>query len=201
MTDLTKDVEWTPAAPARRRLTDSRRGRLMFQTVLPVVVGVAGAVAIGAKAGIPSALMMCAGIYLVAAATGVPVAAWWSLAGAVPLVGLGAVFDNEWLSLLALGVVQAVLLVIGGVRGRWRQRDNLLQVVAAVVFAALAIASAAGTPVVAAVILIVGLLAHGVWDVVHHRAGIVVARSYSAFCAGLDAALALVVLIALVTHN
>lgn len=173
-------------------------GHRTLQTVLPLAAGVVAAVVVGAEGGIPSALMVCAAIYLVAAAAGRPAAAWWGLAGAIPLVGLGAVLGEEWVSLVALGVAQLVVFVAGLVRGRWHERQNLLQVVAAAVFAALAIAAAAGTPVVAATIVIAGLLAHGVWDVVHHRADAVVARSYSAFCAGLDFALAVAVTTALV---
>jgi hypothetical protein len=196
MTDFST-AERAPDTPAR--LVGSVRVRLVLHTVLPLAVGIAAAVVIGAEGGIPSALMVCAANYLLAAAIARPAAAWWGMAGALPLVGLGVVFDNEWLSLLALGVAQVVVFFAGLVRARWHERHNLLQVVAAAVFGVLSIAAAAGTPVVAAVTVIVGLLAHGIWDLIHHRTGTVVAPSYSAFCAGLDAALAVAVTIALVT--
>jgi hypothetical protein len=176
------------------------RGRLMVHTVLPVAVGIAAAAVIGADGAIPSALMVCAANYLFAAMTGHPAAAWWALVGTLPLIALGAVLDHEWVSLLALGLAQVVVFVIGAVRGRWHHRHNVLQLVAAVGFGVLAVAAAAGAPIAASVIVIVGLLAHGVWDVVHHHRDIVVSRSYSAFCAGLDAALAVALGIALVTN-
>ena len=194
MTDLTATID-QHQAPARVPRSPSR----VLHTVLPIVAGVVAAVVIGAEGGIPSALMVCAANYLFAAAVGRPAAAWWGFAGAIPLIALGAVFDNEWLSLLALGIAQVVIFVVGFVRGRWNERHNVPQVLAAAGFAVLALAAAAGTPTVAAVIVIAGLIAHGVWDVIHHRAGTVVARSYSAFCAGLDAALAVAVAVALAT--
>jgi hypothetical protein len=191
-TNRTLDTSTTPPRP-------SSPAQLMLHTVLPVAVGILAAVVIGAEGGTPSALMVCAAIYLFAAAVGRPASAWWAFAGAMPFIALGVVFDNEWLSLLALGTVQVFIVVIGWIRGRLRERHTLPQTLAAGSFAVLAIAAAAGAPTVAAFITIAGLIAHGAWDVVHHRTGAVVARSYSAFCAGLDVALAAAVAVALAT--
>jgi len=218
-------VATTVQPPARRR-----RG-LLVHTILPVTIGGLAAIAIGAEGGTASAVMMCAAIYLAAAVIGRPNAAWWSFAAALPLIGLGAVLDNEWVTLLALGLAQAVLFVVGLRRGTWTQRHNRLQIWAAVGFGALALAVAAGsgavigatggdvvigaasagggftvlTPavviagftVLAPALVITGLVGHALWDLIHHHRDVVVSRSYSAFCAGLDAALAVVVIISI----
>jgi len=187
--------------PARRR-----RG-LLVHTILPVTIGGLAAIAIGAEGGTASAVMMCAAIYLAAAVIGRPNAAWWSFAAALPLIGLGAVLDNEWVTLLALGLAQAVLFVVGLRRGTWTQRHNRLQIWAAVGFGALAVAAGsgvigaatagAGFTVLAPALVITGLVGHALWDLIHHHRDVVVSRSYSAFCAGLDAALAVVVIISI----
>src|SRR5690349_2398363 len=93
--------------------------QLVLHSAVPVAAGIAAAALIGADGGIPSALMMCAMIYLFSAAVGRPAAAWWGFAGGLPLIGVGAVFDNEWLSIAALGAAQLVILAFGRLRGRW----------------------------------------------------------------------------------
>jgi hypothetical protein len=201
MTDFpTRATTDGPAGAGAHPHTAPSRTPLMVHTVLPVAAGIVVAVVVGPEGAIPSALMVCAANYLFAAMVGRPTAVWWGLAVTLPLIGLGAALDDEWVAVLALGLAQLVVFVVGAVRGRWSRRRNLLQVVAAVAFGALAAVAAASTPIVASVLVVVGLLAHGVWDVVHHRRDIVVSRSYAALCAGLDAALAAVVVIALVMN-
>ncbi|WP_405064383.1 hypothetical protein OG474_22765 [Kribbella sp. NBC_01505] len=170
---------------------------VLLHSAVPAVIGIVAAVIIGADGGIPSALMMCAAIYLVAAAVGHPAAAWWGFAGTLPLIALGDLLGNEWVSLGALGIAQLIILMAGQRRRAWNHRHNQLQVVAAAGFAVLAIAAATGAPTAAALIVIVGLLAHAAWDLAYHHAGTVVTRSYAAFCAGFDLALAIAVAVAL----
>ena len=50
-------------------------------------------------------------------------------------------------------------------------------------------------PVLAGILIAVGLAAHAVWDIVHHRRNAVVSRSYAEFCAVLDLTLAVVVIL------
>ncbi|MET7283701.1 hypothetical protein ABZS29_36065 [Kribbella sp. NPDC005582] len=181
--------------------THRRRG-LLVHTILPVTIGGLAAVAIGAEGGTASAVMMCAAIYLAAAVIGRPNAAWWSFAAGLPLIGLGAVLDNEWVTLVVLGLAQAVLFVVGLRRGSWTQRHNRRQLGAAVGFGTLAVVIGAATAgggftVIASALVIAGLVGHALWDSIHHHRDVVVSRSYSAFCAGLDAALAVVVIISI----
>jgi hypothetical protein len=155
----------------------------------PTVLGVVAATgqAFGARTGF-------AVIYLLAAVTARPWAAWIGFAASLPLVGLAVVLRTEWPSLVAIGVAGAVLAVIGFVRGTWRDRVNRYSLIAAPVFGAVAVLAAL-VPSVAVPVVVAGLVAHAAWDVVHHRRGWVVAPQYAEFCAALDLVLAVLVVV------
>jgi hypothetical protein len=162
----------------------------------PTLLGVAAATgqAFGARTGFAAIVMVCAVIYLLAAVTARPWAAWIGFAASLPLVGLAVVLRTEWPSLVAIGVAGIVLVVVGFVRGTWRDRVNRYQLIAAPVFGALAVVAAL-VPVVAVPLIVVGLVAHAAWDVVHHRRRWVVAPQYAEFCAALDLVLAVLVVV------
>jgi hypothetical protein len=162
----------------------------------PTLLGVVAATgqAFGARTGFAAIVMVCAVIYLFAAVTARPWAAWIGFGASLPLVGLAVVLRTEWPSLVAIGLAGVVLAVVGFVRGTWRDRVNRYSLIAAPVFGGLAVLAAL-LPVLAVPVVVAGLLAHAAWDVVHHRRGWVVAPQYAEFCAALDLVLAVLVVV------
>lgn len=151
---------------------------------------------IGTAGAIPSVVMTCAAIYLTTAVVGRPWSVWLVLLGFAPLTLIGRAFNDTSMALLLVGSAQVIVVVVGIARRQWGRPHNLAQLVAAAIFAAVAVLAASEAPVVGTIALAVGLIGHGLWDVAHHRSNIVVTRGYSAFCAGLDFALVTAVLIA-----
>lgn len=143
-------------------------------------------------------VMVCALIYLLAAVVAKRGAAWVGFAASLPLVGIAAIPGGAWVSVAVLGAAGIALVVIGAVRGTWSSPINRAQLVAAVGFSAIAIAALLTPPIVGGILVAVGLAAHGVWDIVHHRRNVVVTRPYAEFCAVLDLVLAAVVVVRLV---
>jgi hypothetical protein len=87
----------------------------------------------------------------------------------------------------ALLVASVAFVVIGTVR---RAPGFGIQVIAAVLFAAVAvIAIEAGSLVLGGVLVGVGLLAHAAWDAYHHRVDRVVPRSFAEWCLVVDVVL------------
>jgi hypothetical protein len=101
----------------------------------------------------------------------------------------------EWLSLLINGGLAVALVMVGGGRGTWRVPINQWQIVAAAVFGGVAVTALVAAPLTAAMLVVGGLVAHAVWDVVHHVRGAVVSRPYAEFCAAFDLVLAAIVLL------
>jgi hypothetical protein len=163
----------------------------------PALIGIAFALAVGlvVGGGFPAIVLVCAVIYLLAAVTGRPGMAWLGFLVTGPAVAIGPIFDMEWLSLSIIGAFGLVLVVIGLFRGTWKTAVNRLQLVGVVAFGAVAVAAYLVQPVLAGILIAVGLVAHAVWDIVHHRRNIVVSRSYAEFCAVLDLVLAVVVVL------
>lgn len=165
----------------------------------PTALGVAAGIGVGLAGGLAPVILVCAAIYVLAAVTGRPNAAWIGFAASLPLVGVGIALRSELLSLALIGAATLVLIVVGVVRGAWAAPLNRLQLAGVVVFALLAVAVALlGSPVTAGIVAATGLLLHGAWDIWHHVRRAVVARPYAEFCAALDIVLAIVVLAALV---
>ena len=164
----------------------------------PSALGIAAGVAIGIGGGLATVIMVCAAIYVLAAVTGRPNAAWIGFVASFPFVGVGIVFDQPLLSLTALGVACVVLIAIGFARGTWASSANRWQLLGIVAFSAIAVTAALlGAPLAAGIVVMAGLLLHGAWDVWHHVRNAVVARSYAEFCAVLDVVLAVVVAVSL----
>ena len=168
--------------------------------VAAVSVGIGSGLLHGVGGGLAAIVMVCAAIYLLAAVTGRPNAAWIGFAASLPLVGIGLVLHDPLISLGLIGLASVVLIVVGAARGTWRSARNRRQLYAIVAFAALALAAALlwRQVVLAGVIVIVGLLLHAAWDVWHHVRKETVARPYAEFCAVLDVALAIVAAVLLV---
>ena len=163
----------------------------------PTLIGLAFALAVGlgVGGGFAAIVLVCAVIYLLAAVTARPGMAWLGFLVTGPAVAIGPILDAEWLSLSIIGAFGLVLVVIGLVRGTWKTAINALQLVGVVGFGAIALIAYLVQPVLAGILIAVGLAAHAVWDIVHHRRNVVVSRSYAEFCAVLDLTLAVVVIL------
>jgi hypothetical protein len=174
------------------------RPRNILRTAIPAAAGVAAAFVVAAQSGVAPVVMLCPAIYLFAAAIGRRWGSWVGFALSFVVLTPGIVLGRQWVSLVALGVIQVGLVIVGLTRRAWQVPVNRLQLLGAVAFSGIAIAAAAGAAPWAGLIAIVGLFGHGAWDLWHHRADAVVVRSYAAFCAALDIVLAVVVVVALI---
>lgn len=183
---MTATGETTPARPIA--------GIAWWPSALGLVAGIATAL----SGNLPSIVMVCATIYVLAAVTGRPHSAWIGFAASFPLIGLGVVLHNPWVSLASIGVATAVLIAVGLARGTWKTRPYRRQLIGMAVFAVIAVAAAAAAPLAAGIVLIIGLLGHAAWDVWHHLRRAVVARPYAEFCAVLDFVLAVVIAVTLI---
>lgn len=159
-----------------------------------IATGLGAGLLHGVGGGLAAIVMVCAAIYLLAAVTGRPNSAWIGFAASLPLVGIGLVLHDPLISLGLIGVGSVVLVVVGAVKRTWRSARSRRQLYPIVAFTALALSAALlwRQVVLAAVIVIVGLLLHAAWDVWHHTRNETVARPYAEFCAVLDVVLAVV---------
>lgn len=165
----------------------------------PTALGLVFALAqgFGVGGGFASIVIVCAVIYLFSAVTQRPGFAWLGFAASIPLVGLAFVLRNEWPSLIAIAGLGLVLVVAGLVRGTWRFPSYRRQLAGAAVFGAIAFTSVVVPPPVTGILIAIGLIGHGIWDLVHHARNEVVSRRYAEFCAALDFALAIIVTVLL----
>lgn len=165
----------------------------------PAALGVlAGAVAalVIALVGDPADLfgpvvVLMAGIYLLPYADGRPWTAWPALAGLSTVVAVLHVLDRRDVLPVDAGVATAgvVALLWLGTIARRRYTDGgmfWLQTAGTAVFGAVTLLCVALEPRWAAFLAGAGFLAHGAWDVYHHRVNRVVHRTYAEFCAVVD---------------
>jgi hypothetical protein len=135
-------------------------------------------------------------VYLAAAATGKPGAAWWMFFACVPVI---AAAETGWVDLDATWVLLAIAGLIFGyglLRGAARTSEGFpLQTIAMVAFGAVAALTLYMDEVAGAYLVAAGLFAHAGWDLYHHRANKVVARSMAEFCFVLDSALAAAIIV------
>ena len=135
-------------------------------------------------------------VYLAAAALQKPSTAWPAFFVSVVIITAAKMgwtsFDATWI----LVAIAALLVGYGLVTGRVRPIGGLpLQAVAMLAFGAVAATALYVNEIVGACLVATGLLAHAAWDVYHHRANKVVARSLAEFCFVLDLMLALAIVI------
>ncbi len=161
------------------------RWRQAWPAALGVVV--AAGTAYGLTDGRDAAPVVAASglVYLAAAGTGRPRAAWITFGIAFILItldkfaGLDAV---PWL--LALAVVS---LGIGLVRRRARPWWALpLQTAAMLLLGGVSLLALRADATAGALLVAAALFAHAAWDIYHHHVGRVVDRSMAQFCAVLD---------------
>lgn len=102
------------------------------------------------------------------------------------LVPLSQRLDPELLRPLVLWAAIAAVL-LGVVFAIIRSGGEMaLQTVAMLPFGAIAAIALYIDPTVGAYLVAVGLIAHGIWDIIHHRRDLVVLRSFAEFCTVLD---------------
>jgi len=197
--NLTLMYEIVEPAMTASTVRAPRRARAILRSIVPAIAGMAAALAIGSQPGVAPVIMVCAAIYLFAATIERRWGAWLGFALSFAVLAPGFVLRDPWIPIVALGVIQLGLVVVGLLRGTWRAPSARLQLYGAVAFGALAVVAAAELAPWAGIAAIAGLLGHGGWDLWHHRADAVVTRSYALFCAALDIALAAVVAVAAIT--
>lgn len=125
-------------------------------------------------------------IYLVVATLERRRATWPLLAG-----GFAVIFLLRALDLISPGVVfwavALVVLVWNAIGGRLRRDGTVrLQAVGMLVFGGLGLAGLVVDPEVGRYLVAAGWFLHGVWDVVHLKLNLVVARSFAEWCAVVD---------------
>jgi hypothetical protein len=134
-------------------------------------------------------------VYLAAAAMRKRGAAWWMFFASVIVITAAKIgwidVDATWILLLCAGL----LFAYGVLRGAVDQPGGLpLQTAAMVAFGAAAALALYVNDVSGAYIVAAGLFAHAGWDLYHHWADKVVARSMAEFCFVLDTLLALAII-------
>lgn len=116
------------------------------------------------------------------------------------LVALVMTLDNwvnpsvptPWLMM----ILPVAYFVIGGVRGTLRGRGVVaLQVAGLLGYLALVLVAISVNDDIARYLVAAGWLAHGAWDIAHHRANKVVPRGYAEWCAVVDIIIGLTILL------
>lgn len=132
--------------------------------------------------------------YLVATALNLPWAPWVVLVLSIPAqVAMMALSIEPAVGLL---VVALIFLILGFARSRVQAPWGMpLQTVGLLAFGGLGLATLFVAPALGGYLVAVGLIGHGIWDIVHYWANRVVARSYAEMCAVYDILLGTAILI------
>lgn len=119
----------------------------------------------------------------------------WPLTGLVVVVQLAGDALTGSGTIILVGATAAVVLG-GATLGRWRPPPAAMrwQPWGAVVFLAAVISALLLDVTAAKVVVAIGLLLHGAWDILHWRRDVVVSRSLAEWCAALDISLGIGVL-------
>lgn len=186
-----------------RRASTWSRSRPVLTAAWPVVLGLAGGALVwGMDVASAAQLMPVLPLLYVATFSLRRRGATW------PLWGLSFVYVVllQLQSVVGLGVGLAVAAVafaawglVRAVRGELEWKELALQYAALVTWLTLAFAGAStagSAPGVARVVVAVGWIGHGVWDLWHLRRDAVVSRSFAVWCAVFDAILGVSVLVA-----
>ncbi|WP_433528836.1 hypothetical protein ACQPYA_21180 [Micromonospora sp. CA-263727] len=166
--------------------TADRKLLRRWPAALGVLVAVGTLLGISHGGQVASVVAASGFVYLAAAATGRPGAAWPAFGVTFVLVGLGLAptgFDPvPWICVAAVG-----LAIFGSVRVGPRPAWSLpLQSVAMLVLGAAALLAVSADHLAGGIIVSVALFAHAAWDAWHHHTGRVVVRSLAEFCGVLD---------------
>lgn len=138
--------------------------------------------------------MLAALAYLSAAATSRRRAAWITFAVTAAFVPIGVLTRFDFTLLI---VAIAALVIAYGLATLERQswRELAIQGAGFAGFTAISVIALNLGPAVAAYVAAIGVIGHGVWDVIHHRRDKVVTRAFSEFCAVLDFGMGVLLLI------
>jgi hypothetical protein len=136
-------------------------------------------------------VVMMAGIYLLPYGAGRPWMAWPALGAFSALVSVLHVLDGRAVLPVEPGIAMSVVVVLVWlwtvVRRRYTDGGMFrLQTAGTLVFGAVTVVCVAVEPRWGTLLAGAGFLAHGAWDVYHHRADRVVHRSYAEFCGVVD---------------
>jgi hypothetical protein len=129
--------------------------------------------------------MLAALAYLVAAATSRRRAAWVTFAITAASVPIGVLTRID-LSVPLVGVALAIIVYALVTLPRASRRELAIQTAGFATFTLVAFLALNVGPAIAAYVAALGIIGHGLWDVVHHRRDKVVTRAYAEFCAVLD---------------
>ena len=186
-------------APERRSWTDTTISTLTarWPTVLALVlvlILIPVIVLGGADVELAPGPAVMAGIYMVAYALGRPAAAWaaWSSL-VVVLLALGEVTDER----VGITVVLGLLWIWAIWRGRAGDgRWFTIQTAGMVVFGAFTVLAVVVDPTVGGVLVGIGWIAHGIWDIYHFVKNKIVTRTYSECCAVVDIPVGVAIVVA-----
>ncbi|MFL1595803.1 hypothetical protein NQ854_23220 [Rhodococcus ruber] len=182
------------ARPASRRPAGPAFLAQRWPTVAALAFALFGTPAEASVEILTEMMMLLPFLYLVTAVLGRPRAVWvvfpasytvWFVLRALDVVP----------STVLIGAAAAVVIVVGAVRGRLRDRRFLVQVAGMVAFGVLGLVALAVDPDVARYLVAAGWFLHGVWDLVHHRLRVTVDRSFAESCAVLDIAVAVALVV------
>jgi len=196
----------SPTDTARPKVSHARRGRSVWSALArhwPAAVGAVLAAVVAyefpnatAAEGAEQALIIAIPVfvYLTAAVLDRPRSSWPALgASLIVIFGFGTLGIDP---VAGLATVSAAVLVVGVAQRLWRRRTTpaTVQILGAVGFGTAALLALHVSPTLGGFLVGIGLLAHAVWDVIHYRRTIVVARSLAEFCAVLDTLVGLAVI-------
>jgi hypothetical protein len=169
----------------------------------PALAGIAFAalVSIGMVSGLEQAAVLAAAatVYIGSAALQRRAAAWPLFLVSVVIITVAKLLGDPFHGTLVVLSCGAVLGVYGLLRGLVRPAQAVpLQSIALLGFGAAAAIAVFVDTDLGAYLVAAGLLGHSAWDLYHYRANRVVARSLAEFCLLLDAALAMLIVLATV---
>jgi hypothetical protein len=186
------------ALPRRARLTDR------WPTAL-ALVATAGALAViilfdREQQYFGPAVATMAAIYLVAYAAGRPWSAWPAFVGLSAIVTALQFMHTHGVvpfdAAVGMSIVLVLLWLWSVARRRYADAPTFsVQTAGMVGFGALTLIAAAVEPRWGVLLAGIGFLAHGAWDVYHFRANKVVNRPWSEFCAVVDGAVGVALVI------
>ena len=182
-----------PAAPAPlRRPGASGALARRWPTALALLVSApsfAGPQTPGGVQALAEAMLLLPLWYVVIAAVARRSWTWFVLVGVIGLFVLLRLQDRVEPAVVLMAIALAAVLW-GAARGRLVQPSFLLQVAGLVAFAAVAVAGFLLAPDVGRYVVAAGWFAHGLWDLAHLRADSGVARTGAEWCAVVDVAIA-----------